>query len=169
MHSPYTPEIQIFFHSTMSRFWVTAQFLEKCTEWPQMNLTWSRSKIPTCMLHTPLWPKFTSVSLYDEPFLSYGKIDGLVHRMTLNDLDMFKVNNTNMHATNTPESQLYIRFSLRWAGFELRPNFRKVHWITPNDLNMFEVKNTNMHATYTHKGLIFNLLHSTVSRFWVAA
>ena len=56
------------FRSTMSRFWVTAQFLEKCTEWPQMTLTCSRSKIPTCMLHTPLRPKFPSVSLYDEPF-----------------------------------------------------------------------------------------------------
>ncbi len=54
------------------------------------------------MLHTPPGPEFSSVSLYDEPFLSYGPIFGKVHRMTPNDLDMFKVKNTNMHATYTP-------------------------------------------------------------------
>ena len=69
---PWGPNFRPF-HSTMSRFWVTAQFSEKCTEWPQMTLTCSRSKIPTCMLHTPLRPKFSPFSLYDEPFLSYGR------------------------------------------------------------------------------------------------
>ncbi len=87
------------FRTTMSRFWVTAQFLEKCTKWPQMTLTCSRSKIPTHMLHTPPMPKFSSVSLYDESFLSYGPSFGKVHWMTPNGLDLFKVKNTNMHIT----------------------------------------------------------------------
>ncbi len=47
------------FHSTMSHFWVTVHFMEKCTEWPQMALTCSRSKIRTCMLHTPTRAKFS--------------------------------------------------------------------------------------------------------------
>ncbi len=79
-----------------------AQFLEKCTEWPQMTLTCSRSKIPRCLVHPPPRPKFSSVSLYDEQFFGYGPIFGKVHRMTPNDLDMFKVKNTNMQLTYTP-------------------------------------------------------------------
>ncbi len=43
--------------------------------------------------------------------------------MTPNDLDMFKVDNTNLHATYTPEAQIFIRFGLPGAVFELRPNF----------------------------------------------
>ncbi len=50
------------FHSSLSRFWVMAQFLEKCTEWPQMTLTCSRLNIPTCKLHTLLRPKIPSIS-----------------------------------------------------------------------------------------------------------
>ncbi len=46
------------FRTTMSRFWVTAQLSQKCTEWPQITLTCSRSKIPTCMLHTPKFQKW---------------------------------------------------------------------------------------------------------------
>ncbi len=57
------------FRIMMSHFWFRGHFLEKCTERPQMTLTCSRSNIPTCMLHTPR-PKFTSVSLYNEPFLT---------------------------------------------------------------------------------------------------
>ena len=87
-------------------------------------------KIPTCMLNTPPRPKFTTVSLYDEKFFSYGPIYGKVHRMTPNHLDMFKVKNTNMRATNTPGAQISVRFSLRLDVLELRPNFRKS---PPND------------------------------------
>ncbi len=143
------------FHSTMSCFWVTCQFLEKCSEWPQMTLTWSMSKIPTCMLHTPQGPKFSSVSLHDKPFLSYSpflekctewpqttwtwsrsKIPTYIlhtprrpkflsvsiydepfsEKCTVwpqNDLDMFKITNTNMHITYTPEAQIFIRFTLQ--------------------------------------------------------
>ena len=99
-----------------------------------------------------------------------GPIYGKVHQMTPNDLDMFKDKNTNIRATNTPEAQISVRFALRWAIFELRPNFRKS---APNDpkwpWHMFQVKNTNMYTTYTYKGQIFNLLRSTMSSFWVAA
>ena len=81
----------------------------------------------------PTRPKFLYVSLYDEPFLSYGPIFGKVHRMTLNDPDMFKVKNTNMYGTYTPEAQSFVCFALRWAVFELHPNFEKS---VLNDLKM---------------------------------
>ncbi len=43
MHDAYTPGPNFrVFRSMMSRFWVTAQFSERCTEWPQMTLTCSR-------------------------------------------------------------------------------------------------------------------------------
>ena len=48
-----------------------------------MTLTYSRSKIPTCMLHNKHQrPKFLSVSIYDEPCLSYHPIFRKVHRVT---------------------------------------------------------------------------------------
>ena len=85
--------------SMMSRFWVTAQFLEKCTKWPQMTLTCSRSKTPTCMLHAPLGPKFSFVSLYDEPFsrkmklfeFSIGYNVKILLLVTLNKLKISKI------------------------------------------------------------------------------
>ncbi len=95
----------------------------KYTEWPQMTLTCSRSKIPTCMLHTPLGPKFSFVYLYNEPFLSYGPIFGKVHRTTPNDFNMFKVKNTNMHVTYTPETQIFLCFVLRWVVFLVTAQF----------------------------------------------
>ena len=94
LHTPWMPNFHLF-RSTMSCFRVTAQFWEKCTEWPQMILTCSRSKIPTWMLHTALSPRFSSVSLYGEPFSSSGPIFRKVHWMTQNDLDIiFKVKGT---------------------------------------------------------------------------
>ncbi len=61
-----------------------------------------------------------------------------------------------MHATYTPEELFFILFALRWAVFELRPNFRKgVHRMTPNDLDTFKVKNTNRHVKYKPEVQIF--------------
>ena len=65
------------FRSMMSCFWITAQYWEKCTEWPQTTMTFS------------------------------------------------KVKNTNMHATYAPEAHIFVRFTLRWAVFELHPFIRK--------------------------------------------
>ncbi len=157
------------FRSTMSRFWVMAQFLEKCTKWPQMTSTYSRSKIPSCMLHTPPRHKFSSVSLYDKPFLNYGPIFGKVHRMTPNDLDMFKVKNTNIHVIYTPEAQIFVHFALRWAVFELRPYFPKS---APNDPKWpWHVQGKKyQHACYIQpRGPNFRPFCSSTSRFWVMA
>ena len=88
------------------------------------------------MLHTPSRPKFTSVTLYDEPFLSYCSIYGKVHRMTPNDIDMFKVKNTNMHAANirpkVPSVSHYDEPFLSYGSI-----IAKVHRMTPNHLDMF--------------------------------
>ncbi len=119
-----------------------------------MTLTCSRSKVRIRDIHTSLRPKFSSVSFYNELFSRYGTILGKVHQMTPNDLDMFKVKNTNMHTTYAFEAQIFVRFALWWADFELRHNFGNVHQMTPNDLDMFKVKTTNMHATYTPKAQI---------------
>ena len=60
------------------------------------------------MLHTPPRLKFSSVSLYNETFSSHSPIFGKVHQMTPNDIDMFKVKNTNMHATYIPNAQIFV-------------------------------------------------------------
>ncbi len=65
------------------------------------------------MLHTTARPKFSSVLLFDEPFLSYGPIIGNVHQMTPNDRDRFEVKNTNMHITYNPEAQIFVLFSVK--------------------------------------------------------
>ena len=78
----------------------------------------------------------SSISLYNL-FLSYAS-SRKVHRMTPNDLDMFNVKNTNMHAKCTPKTQIFARFALRWAVFELRKSAPK----TPDGLDMLKVKNT---------------------------
>ena len=92
-----------------------AQFLEKCTKWPQMTLTCCRSKIPTCIHHGPLRPKFSSVSLCDEPFSSYH----LIFRkkctewpqMTLT-CSRSKISTGMLHTTPTPKfSSLYSKMS----------------------------------------------------------
>ena len=93
------------------------------------------------MLHTSPRPKFSSFCLYDEPFSSYTLCWKSAPNDP-NDLDMLKVKNTNVYATHTLEAQIFVRFALRWAVFELHPLFRKVHRMTPNDLDMFKVKGT---------------------------
>ena len=75
MHATYTSEPKYSsIYSTMSHFRIsTPPFFRKCTEWPpQITLTCSRSKISTCMLHTPLRSKFLSATLYDAPLSSYA-------------------------------------------------------------------------------------------------
>ena len=62
-------------------------------------------------------PNFLSVSLYNEPFSNYTPFFAKVHWMTPNDLDMFKVKNTNVHSTYTPEDQTFVSFA-RWAVFK---------------------------------------------------
>ncbi len=52
----------------MSRFWVKPNFWKSALNDPKVTLTCSRSKIPSCMVRTPTGHKFSSVSLYGEPF-----------------------------------------------------------------------------------------------------
>ena len=99
--------------------------------------------------------------------MDYGPIFGKVHWMTSNDLDMVKVKNTNMHGRYTPEAQFFVRFALRLAVFELRPNFRKS---APNDLKWpWHVQGQNYkHACYIHSRCpYFRPFRSTISRFLV--
>ncbi len=80
--------------------------------------------------------------------------------MTPNDLDIFKVKNTNMHAIYTPGAQIFISFTLLWAVFELRTFFSdKYTKITSNDL--LKVKNINiiMHSAYNLKARLLSSDH----------
>ncbi len=115
------------FRSTMSSFW-PIPISQKSA--PQIDVRWWTWHVQgkkfqhAHMLHTHPRPKFSSVSLYDEMFLSYAPCFRKVHWITPGDLDMFKVKNINMHAKYTPEAQIFVRFALRWDVFELRLNFR---------------------------------------------
>ncbi len=83
--------------------------------------------IPTQSLR----PKFSSVPLYDGQLSSYAPpFFGKVHWMTPNDLDMSGQKYQYACYMHTPGTQFFVRFSLRWAIFELRPYFGKC---APND------------------------------------
>ena len=126
------------------------------------DLDMFKVKIITCILHTPPRPKFLSVSLYDEPFLSYRPIFGKVHQMTLT-CSRSKI------PTYTPEAQIFVRFALWWAVFELRPNFWKS---APNDSKSpWHVHGHKyQHACYIHiRDPNFRLFHFMMSHFSVTA
>ncbi len=58
--------------SMMSRFWVTAQFWEKCTEWPQNDL--DMFKVKDIYMHNIyIHEAQIFVSFYDESFSRYLK------------------------------------------------------------------------------------------------
>ncbi len=120
-------------HSTMSRFRITPLYSEKCTKWPRMTLTCSGWKIPICMLHTP-HPRGPNFHLSCSTISSFRVVPFFSEKCTewpQNYIDMFKVKNTNMHSTCTPEAHIFVRFALRWAIFELRP-IRIPHWVQCN-------------------------------------
>ena len=52
------------------------------------------------------------------------------------------------------EAEIFVRFTLRRAVFELRPNFGKSAPNDQNDLDMFQV-NTHMDTTYISEAQIF--------------
>ncbi len=118
IYSPNAEFLSISFYDepflSMRQFWMTQNYLEI-----------SRLKVYTYNIHhwSAIFLRFT---LYDELFLSHVPFSS---KSTLNDpikdLDMFKVKNTNMLATYTPEAQIFVHFALRWAVFELRPNFQE--------------------------------------------
>ena len=150
------------FHSKISCFCIMANFWKSAPNDPKWPWHIQGQKYQHAMLHTPPRPKFSSVSLYDELFLTFGPSFGKVHRMTPNDLNMFKVKNTKMHTTYAPEAQIFVHFALQWAVLSYGPIFGKVHRMTQNDLDMtptdldiFKVKNTNKHVTYTSGAQIF--------------
>ncbi len=133
-----------------------------------MTLTCSRSKAPICIQHTPKRPKFSSFSLYSEPFSSYTPFFGKVHRMTSNYLDIFQVKNT-ICMLRRPRRPDFGRFTLRYPFLSYEPNFVKS---VPNDCKMtltcsrLQVLICILHTDTRHKFLSFS---STMSRFRVTA
>ena len=147
------------FRSAMSHF----RPFFKCTQWPQMTLTCSRSEIPCYMYprgqkgqkdyyaatYTPnKGPHFCPFALWCTVFELRPNFEKSAPNDPI-DLNMFKVKGTHMHATCIPGAQIFIRFALWWAVFELHPSFQKAHLMTWHDLDMFEAQNINMNATYT--------------------
>ncbi len=91
------------FRSMINRFWVTAQFSEKCTEWPQMTLICSRSKIPICMIHTPPGPHFRLFCSTMSRFWVSGQ---------------FSEKCTEWPQMTFKNTQIFVRFALRWVVFK---------------------------------------------------
>ncbi len=76
----------------------------------KMTLTGSRSKVHIYILHTSKRPKFSSVSLYGEPFSSYAPLFGKVQQKKTNDLDV--KGKKYQYACYTPKVQIFASFPL---------------------------------------------------------
>ncbi len=118
-------------------------------------------------MHTPSpSPKLLSILPYNKPFWSYSPIFGKVYWMTPNDLDMFKIKNTNMHV-DTPPRPKFLPVSLDEPFLSYGPIFGKVHQMTPK-ITLICSRSKIRTCIYIHPwGPNFCLFYSTVSCYWV--
>ena len=154
----YKPEAQIVILSALqwAIFRVIAQFGEYSPKDTQMTSTCSMSKVHICMPHTSPTPKFSSVSLNDEPFSSYVPLFGKVHWMIPKwHWYVQGQRYTYVYFTYTSGTQIFICFTLQRAAFELQLNLgEKVLNNPQNDLDMFQIKGAHMHTTYIREAQI---------------
>ena len=126
MNTTWPPWAQIFicFCTMMSRLRDTAQFCEKCTEWPNNEWQCQGQECPCAYYINSRRPNFHL--FHDGPLSSYSTIWEKCLKWTQNDLNMIKsrssVPTCTLHRTHRP---IFIRYTLLLAIFELRPNFVK--------------------------------------------
>ena len=124
LHTQWGPNFSPF-HSTMSVFELHPIFSEKCTKSSQMTFTCSRSKIPILMLHTQWGPNFS-------PFhsrMSHFRVMPVFWKSGPNDPKWpSHVQGEKYQCAcyiYPPETLLFVRFTLKWAIFQLRHFFQK--------------------------------------------
>ncbi len=135
----------------------------KCTEWPQMTLRCSRSKIPIlCMLHTPWRSIFVNFSLRWAVFGLRPKF-----RKTCTKWPWHVQGQTYQHWCYIhPRDPFFVRFALQLTLLELRPNFRKSARNDPK-WPWHAQGQKYQHACYIHpRGPDFRPFHSTMSLFF---
>ena len=137
------------FHSKINCFWMMAHFRKSAPNDPKWPWHLQGKKYQqSCYIHR--WhPQGPNYCLFRSPMSCFWVMPlllGKVHRMTPNDLDMWKIKNTDMHV-NTPHPQ-FLPVSLYNEPFlSYGPIFRKVHRMTPNDLDIFKIKNLSYLST----------------------
>ncbi len=121
-------------------------------------LTCSRSKIPKCMLHMP--PKaqiFFGFALWWPVFKLRPNCRKKCTEWPQNELDMFKLSCTHMHARYNPESPIFASLPLVGKVLRMTP---KWHWY------MFKVKYTYayMYYMYIHpQGPTYRAFRNTIN------
>ena len=127
IHTPLMPKFSSIC-STMT-FLVKKKFVKGAQNGHKMTLTCSRLKVFICIQYTPHRPKISSVSLYDEPFLSYVlnflKSAWKDPQMTLT-CSRPKIPIFILHTCKT---HIFVCFALLWDICE--PILWKVHQMTP--------------------------------------
>ncbi len=110
IYPTYIPKDRTFNHLALQ--WTVldlrTNFVKSVQNNSKMTLTYSRSNVPICIQHAPQRPIFSSLSLCDEPLLSWGYWEKFTES-TQNYLDMFMAKGTHMHSKNIPEAQLFVR------------------------------------------------------------
>ncbi len=143
MHSPYTPDVQIFISFALrwaifelhTFFGKVHRMTQKWPWWHVGILTLTKrpqgQKYQHAFYIHPRGPYFCLFHSTMSHFRVTGQVSGKVHRMTPNNRgDMFKVKNTNMHATSNPEAQIAVHFTLWWlmSRFSVAAQFSE-KWI----------------------------------------
>ncbi len=91
----------------------SAKDLKKRTKWPQHYLDMFKVKgVHMHATYSPRSLKYSSVSIYYEPFSSYKPILWK-HTEWPQNLDMFRVKGTHMHTTCIHEAQIFMLFTPR--------------------------------------------------------
>ncbi len=148
MHASYAPEAHNFlsFALRSSIFELCPNFEKTAPKWPWHN---QGQKYLTCIPIYTQKANFSSVSLYDEQFSSYGSILRKVHRLTSKWPWCSP-------STYSQDSHIFAPFALWWDVFEIHPNFEKS---PPN-----EGKSTSKRSR--SKVSLYDELFSSYRQFW---
>ena len=121
----------------------------------QMTLTCSRSKIPICMVHTPLSPNFRPFRSTMNCFwviVQFGEKSTECLQMTLT-CSRSEIPTCMLHTPPRPKFSSVSIYNKLFSSYG--PILGIVHWMTPKDLDMFKIKGTHMHNTYIPEAQIF--------------
>ncbi len=127
----------------MSHIWNMIQSMGNCTEWPQMTLTFSRSKIPMCVLQIPPPPpRFSRFILWLVIFWATPLL-GMVHRIACY-IDPWSPNSHPFNSTTSlvifdwhrifrknagsdPKCPWHVQFQKYQYACYIHPDFRPFH------------------------------------------
>ncbi len=156
------PEAQIFvsFAVWWANFCVTSQLCESALnttpKWPW----YCTSNAPICISHTPLGPKFSSVSLYRmSHFCVTAKFWEKCNQMTPKWPWQVQGQRIRMQSTYTTEAQIFVCFSLWWSVFEETKIFEFPMELFIIQIILCIIQKLNLYSTNVFHQFMFQIGH----------